>query len=242
MKKVNAVILLMLGILLILVGSNWQKIGNGIVRNESNHVINTEKWKIRQPNSNQISHLPYGTERDNLSNPYKIWKYAHDNLYPLYLVGYVAIPSRNIMLPINHGSSNRVLAIGAGTLKDRNAPKPFNEPDVMGKSNYALCGHNMDDNYTLFSPIVGMQDGEKIYTTNGKSIFVYRKYQTQVVAPTDIQVIFNTQQTDKKPIITLTTCNWTGSKRYVIRGKLIRKIGWKQASHYQKRLFPRRSD
>ena len=241
-RRIFAIFLIIIGIVLIVAGSNWRKIGNAVVRHESTNIVNKQKWHIHKPSQKQSKRLAYGNEKDKLSSPYQIWTYAHANHYPLYLAGYIAIPSRDILLPINHGNSNRVLAVGAGTLKDSNAPAPYNEADVMGKSNYALCGHNMDDNYTLFSPITHMSDGENIYVTNGKQIFVYRKISTHVIPPTDIQVIFNTKETNQHPVITLTTCNWTGSMRYEIRGKLIKKISWRQASQYQRSLFPRRSE
>ena len=204
-KRILAIFLIIIGIVLVVAGSNWRKIGNAVMRHESINIVNKQKWYIHKPRQKQGKRLAYGNEKDKLSSPYQIWKYVHANNYPLYLAGYIAIPSRGVLLPINHGNSNRVLAVGAGTLKDSNAPAPYDEADVMGKSNYVLCGHNMDDNYILFSPIVHMGNGENTYVTNGKQIFIYRKISTHVIPPTDIQVIFKAKRTDKKPVITLTT-------------------------------------
>lgn len=224
----------------IYLGTHYRDVGNWISRRAG---IDAERQEHRLKISHghiskkTASKLAYGGTKDDLTSPLKIWQYAHDTAYPLGYVGRIAIPTRNINLPINNGSTNRVLAVGAGTLKDKFAPKPYDETNRMGKSNFAICGHNMDDHYTLFSAVPDMSNGEKIYTYNGKKIFVYQKYLTRIVSPNNISIIFNTQQTQKQPIITLTTCTYNGAARYVIRGKLVKSYSKHNAPKGVKKLF-----
>lgn len=213
--------------------SNWitRQAGRDIERGHQEHALKHVSKKLQKK-------LGYGDSvKDDLTSPLKIWQYAHDKSYPLGYVGRIAIPTRNINLAINHGSNNRVLAVGAGTLKDSFAPAPFNEADVMGKSNFAVCGHNMDDHFTLFSAVPDMEDGEKIYTYDGRHFYIYRKFVTRIVSPNNISVIFNTSQTDKKPIITITTCTYNGTARFMVRGKLVRKYSKNNAPQKVKKIF-----
>lgn len=244
--KIGMVLLVTLSIGGVAISLNYRDVSNWVTRIAGKQTRKDErplKVNFRKEGQNQISakiasKLAYGGTKDDLTSPKKIWQYAHDTSYPLGYVGRIAIPSRNINLPINNGSTNRVLAVGAGTLKDSFAPKPYNEADVMGKSNFAICGHNMDDHYTLFSAIPDMTNGEHIYTYNGHQIFVYEKTSTQVISPNNISVIFNTKETDRAPIITMTTCTYDGSARYAVRGRLVKTYANKmKAPKNVKKLF-----
>jgi sortase A len=248
MKKIKTIIKIFLVIFIVCsgvtatyVGLHYRDVSNWITRiaakdaNGHEHRLKIKKNKV----SKNIAHkLAYGdASKDDLTSPLKIWQYAHDTSYPLGYVGRVAIPSRNINLPINNGSTNRVLAVGAGTLKDSFAPSPFNEADIMGKSNFAICGHNMDDHYTLFSAVPDMVNGESIYTYDGHRIYKYRKYLTRQISPLDIAVIFNNKETDLHPQITITTCTFDGTARFMVKGKLVQNYTKKNAPKNVKRLF-----
>jgi sortase A len=244
LKILFIVLLLLLGTTGTYVGMHYRDVSNWIARQAGKDASKQEQRlkikhnRVSNLSENEKSKLQYGgAVKDDLTSPIKIWQYAHDHSYPLGYVGRVAIPTRNINLPINHGSNNRVLAVGAGTLKDSFATAPYNEKNIMGESNFAICGHNMDDHYTLFSAVPDMANGENIYTYNGHRIFKYQKYSMQIVSPSDISVIFNTRDTDKHPIITITTCNYSGSARYVVRGQLKKIYTKNNVPQKIKRLF-----
>ena len=128
------------------------------------------------------------------------------------MAGKIAIPSVNILLPIVPGVSNASLSAGAGTLKDNQS---------MGKGNYALASHNMNDYATLFSPLLNIKLGARMYITNGKTIYQYKVKTKQYISPSDIQVIDNHKG---KTELTLITCNLSGNRRLLVQGDLINKM------------------
>lgn len=99
----------------------------------------------------------------------------------LYLQGYVAAPDVSIYQPIYYGTSNQVLANGAGTAKDN---------QVMGIGNYAISGHNMgqyatwkvpvpDTSGALISPgthfsLLEKKQPKVVYLTDGVNVFTYK--------------------------------------------------------------------
>ena len=61
------------------------------------------------------------------------------------VIGEIAIPDIDMVLPIAKGVDNTTLALAAGTMR---------EDMQMGKGNYALAGHNMaNGSKILFSPL-----------------------------------------------------------------------------------------
>lgn len=69
---------------------------------------------------------------------------AQMNQGDVHSIGALSVPDVSLQLPILYGISNTNLAIGAGTLK---------KDMKMGQGNYALAGHNMNNDKTLFSPL-----------------------------------------------------------------------------------------
>lgn len=140
----------------------------------------------------------------------------------IHAIGAISVPSVDLQLPIVYGISNVNLTVGAGTMK----------PDQqMGQGNYALAGHNMDNNRTLFSPLTQVKNGMKIYITDFNNIYEYQISDLFIVKPTQVEVI-NDQP--NKQLITLVTCNYTGEKRMIIRGTLIQKMAYTDNSRYFK--------
>ncbi|WP_353485820.1 class A sortase [Apilactobacillus xinyiensis] len=126
------------------------------------------------------------------------------------VVGKIIIPDIHLNLPIGLGVDNRTLALTAGTMKKN---------QEMGHGNYSLAGHHMIDKNVLFSPVYNhAKTGINIYITDTDKFYVYKIYQRKIISPYDVKVINNT----KKPIITLITCNSSGDKRLLVRGKLIK--------------------
>lgn len=129
----------------------------------------------------------------------------------VYKLGRIAVPAYHVNLPIVYGIDNASLLVGAGTL----------HPDErMGVGNYALAGHNVHDNKTLFAPLEHAKKGAKVYVSDNKTLYTYRLDHVQIIAPTDVHVV-----TDQftKPVVTLLLCTADGKKRIYLRGTLINK-------------------
>lgn len=127
-------------------------------------------------------------------------------------IGKIAIPKLKIKLAVYEGVANVNLARGVGTMKPN---------QVMGQKNYALAGHHMSDPNALFSPLVDAKLGQKIYLTNGKTLYTYQIQQKVDVNATEVQWIDD--QADEK-LLTLVTCSTAqpGVKtRLIIRANLV---------------------
>lgn len=124
-------------------------------------------------------------------------------------VGTLEIPSVNMKLPIFNGLTNLELARGACVMEAGMR---------MGHGNYALAGHYLTKDGALFSPIANIKKNDKIYVKSQDRQYIYRAYLNKKILPTDTKVIEQT----KKKIVTLITCADGGSKRYLVRGRLIK--------------------
>lgn len=142
-------------------------------------------------------------------------------------VGAIAIPSVELNLPIYKGVSNAVLFAGAGTMK---------ATQKMGEGNYSLASHHyFSDERVLFSPIVKMKVGDKIYLTDLEYVYEYETTSVDLVAPTQVEVINDVPgQTE----VTLITCDDAqGSNRYCIKGKFVSKTAIGDVSENVKSAF-----
>lgn len=142
---------------------------------------------------------------------------AQMNSGDVHSVGTLSVPDVNLQLPILYGVSNMNLAIGAGTLK---------EDMEQGKGNFALAGHNMNNNTTLFSPLTGAEKGMKMYTTDYEKVYTYEVTKIFVVEASQVDVIED--QKDKR-LLTLVTCNYDGSKRMIVQGEFVKAQSFDKA-------------
>lgn len=135
---------------------------------------------------------------------------AQMNSGDIHSIGTLSVPEVDLQLPILYGISNTNLAIGAGTLKKNMK---------LGEGNYALAGHNMNNNTTLFSPLTKAKKGMLMYTTDYKRAYTYKITKIFIIQPTQVDVI-----EDKKDqrLLTLVTCNYDGSKRMIVQGEYVR--------------------
>ena len=111
------------------------------------------------------------------------------------VIGKIAVPAVNLKLPIYYGISNDNLLRGAGTMK---------KDQKMGKGNYTLAGHHMNNPNILFSPLAKAKVGEKVYLTNGKKVFVYKLNVKRRITKYQVEVI---NDVPNKKMITLITCD-----------------------------------
>ncbi|GEO69108.1 class A sortase [Levilactobacillus acidifarinae] len=186
-------------------------------------AISDHKWRQQQGAVRSISALDY-LRRPKLS--------AH------LILGSVAVPSLQMSLPILKGATSRNLQIGAGTLK---------QGERMGTGNYAMAAHNMDQPGYMFSNLPRIKEGAKIYLTDLDQVYVYRAqthrdrqapwhsyYYHRQVRPSNVQTI---QDIPRTPIVTLVTCNATGSAREVVQGKYLHHYAYATASANIRRSF-----
>ncbi|WP_295730291.1 class A sortase [uncultured Limosilactobacillus sp.] len=184
------------------------------------HMINSYKPKVSATSIKNYDHKKgtYNYESikeltlSNIAN-------ARARSKNLPVVGAIAIPKIGMSLPIAKGITNQNLALSAATFRD----------DMkMGKGNYALAGHNManDGPKLLFSPLYyKAKRGQKIYLTNLKRVYVYQITAKGFVDKHRVDLVANT----KKKQITLVTCDTTGNKRLIVRGKYLKSMKYKTA-------------
>ena len=142
-------------------------------------------------------------------------------------LGQIAIPSVKLNLPIYKGLANEVLLSGAGTMKPT---------QKMGEGNYALASHNYFGDMTLlFSPLVNLKVGEKIYTTDLEYVYEYETTSVELIEPTRVEVINDQPGVTE---ITLITCDdYNASNRYCIKGKFVSKTPVGEVSDTVKQAF-----
>ena len=142
-------------------------------------------------------------------------------------LGQIAVPSVKLNLPIYKGLANEVLLSGAGTMKPT---------QKMGEGNYALASHNYFGDMTLlFSPLVNLKVGEKIYTTDLEYVYEYETTSVELIAPTRVEVINDQPGVTE---ITLITCDdYNASNRYCIKGKFVSKTPVGEVSDTVKQAF-----
>lgn len=124
-------------------------------------------------------------------------------------IGIVSVPEVNMQLPIMYGVSNKVLSIGAGTMKE-NMP--------MGKRNYVLAGHNVRNQVSLFSPLTVAKVGMKAYVTDYEKVYEYKIDKRYIVQPTQVDVINDHKGKNE---LTLITCIEKGTKRLITHANLV---------------------
>lgn len=134
---------------------------------------------------------------------------AQMNQKDVHSIGALSVPEVSLQLPILYGISNTNLAIGAGTLK---------KDMKMGQGNYALAGHNMNNDKTLFSPLTKAKKGMLMYTTDYQRVYTYKITKIFITEATDVRVI---DDRAKERLLTLVTCNYDGSKRLIVQGEYV---------------------
>ncbi|WEV41307.1 class A sortase [Lactobacillus sp. ESL0681] len=220
--------------ILLLVGAMAIALDFNNLQGEAAHAISSNKTEVCNARHNKQKKKPsYNMEKVKPISPKTLahaWRYQHD----YRAIGQIAIPDKNILLNIYQGVGNDELALGAGT---------FRANQKMGKNNYPLAGHNMDDSTTYFSPLYTsavngtLTKGISIYLTNFKQVFYYKVQSSKFISVNNLQLTYNRKKFAKKPVISLFTCDATGQGRLFIRGRLTGSQSLKSASKYVKGIF-----
>lgn len=72
----------------------------------------------------------------------------------------------------------------------------------MGKGNFAIAGHHMQDEKLLLGSLHKMQLGNRIYLTDGKRIYTYRIHIQRRISQFETHYVTDTYAKSKLTIIT----------------------------------------
>ena len=130
------------------------------------------------------------------------------------MMGYIDIPKIDIVLPVYHGTSEKVLQSGVGHLKNTSLP-------VGGESCHAvLSGHRGLANAKIFTDLNKMEIGDVFYFKVLHHTFAYQVDQILTVLPSETDAL----QIEKgKDYVTLVTCTpyAVNTHRLLVRGTMI---------------------
>ncbi|WP_165038284.1 class A sortase [Enterococcus sp. ZJ1622] len=158
-----------------------------------------------------------------LSDMISIQEHAIKKGITKQVTGHIQIPSIHCDLPIYCGANSDTLSLGAATY--------FYDDAEMGKGNYVLAGHNMEEPGVLFSDLLDVQKGDMMELTGIDHVYQYR-VTNQFVVPEYYTLedgfpvagsFLALPESGEKPKLTLFTCIYTaqGKERYVVQGELI---------------------
>lgn len=214
---------------------NSNKNSNKVNSKDNNSNTNQNNNQNNNQNINQNNNIDYQSPTYNSGDPnisYDPSVIRSINRIPLnasinpdYKVGEIYIPSVQLHLAIMEGLTNENLNVASGTMKPH---------QKMGEGNYAIAGHHAYTNI-LFTPLMKVKNGDKIYITDKSEVYEYKVNHLKYLTKNDGYVIDN-KEGDK--IITLITCSDPqGTKRYMVRGELIKYYSLDNASKELKTQF-----
>lgn len=167
--------------------------------------------------------------------------------------GFVAIPSRYILLPVyNDAYTNKGLNAGANYANRSSVDPQGSQKPVMGQGNYGLAGHNFNDGKTGFSAlqesnnrespylIKGQPEGsswlnnKSVILANGTGLYIYEITGQTTVDKTQVSVLNPTEN----PTLTIISCLFPATQyRIITRAALKNTYTWQQAPDDLVRLF-----
>lgn len=129
-------------------------------------------------------------------------------------LGYLAIPTIGLDLPIYAGTSAKVLEKGSGHLEGSSLP-------VGGQSTHSvLTAHRGLPSARLFTDLNQLKKGDRFYVTNLKETLAYKVNQIKVIEPSQLDAL---TIVEGKDYVTLLTCTpyMINSHRLLVRGERI---------------------
>lgn len=165
---------------------------------------------LEQVQRNREAEVSYDWDNIRTLDAYTV---ISQNVSPddLPTIGGVAIPAVNMNLPINKGTDEASMYLGAGTL--------FPDQE-MGVSNYSIASHHSIHEDLLFAPLMKVKYGDIVYLTDLEYIYVYEIDNIQTVPPTAVEVLDPTPT----PILTMITCDYGLVDRVVVQASLTDKV------------------
>ena len=198
MKKIIAIIFILLGVLIIL----YPKISNIIEEKNQTEVIKEYQNKIEKTNDEEKNKAYKKANKYN-----EMLSVGEENFYNEYndilnlendgVMAYIEIPKISVYLPIYHGTESEVLKNGIGHLQNTSLPVGGNTTHTV------LTGHTGFTKSELFTRIDELKMGDEVYIFSLDKKMRYCVYQIKVVLPyeiNDLKII------DGKDLLTLVTC------------------------------------
>lgn len=130
------------------------------------------------------------------------------------LIGYIDIPKINVYLPIYHGTTDMILAKGAGHLQNTSLP-------IGGESTHSvISAHTAYPGETFFDYLTDMEDGDEFYIHVLDRVLKYEVDSIKVVLPentNDLRVVKG------EDYVTLLTCTpySINTHRLLVRGRRV---------------------
>jgi sortase A len=184
--------------------------------NSQNQLI--EQWEIGSLSINEESNLLPMATRNNLSELNRTFEAEPETStavsptkqtqivgpvkkekmksIPHNLVGIIEISKINLKLPIQKGTSKKVLAEGAGHLEGTAYPGH--------EGNSAIAAHRSRTFGKMFNRLAEIHTGDEIIVETKEGNFRYVVFEKVIVKPTDLSVLKNH---GNEKIITLITCH-----------------------------------
>lgn len=189
------------------INSYIQRVDN-MTPEESNEIFEEVREYNRQLARNFPSTLYLSTDEEREKY------YSTLDITGTGIMGYIDIPIIDVHLPIYHGTSDSVLAVGVGHLDGTSLP-------VGGETTHVfLSGHTGLPSATLFTNIDKLKEGDLFSIKVLKETFTYEVDQIDVILPT----VLNLSRIEEgKDYCTLITCTPYGinTHRLLVRGHRI---------------------
>ncbi len=211
MKKVFAVLLIAIGLILIFSPKLKDAVVESTVENTVEIIADYTPEKIKENDQNEEAEFDFSIVKDiSVTGTLMSTNKVNKDL----LIGQLVIPRVKMNIPIFKGINNSNLLAGSATMR---------KDQKMGTGNYPLAGHYMKEKNVLFGSLMDVKEGDIIRVTDKETIFEYVAYDVKVVPDTAVYIIDNAEA-DKvgKPIISLMTCYYSSDtgKRYFVMGEL----------------------
>jgi len=212
MKKIFAILLIILGVILIF----SPKVKDQVVENKVKETVEViegitpEEIKVNE--GSEEAEFDFSIVEDiSVTGTLMATGKINTDL----LIGQLVIPSVDMNIPIFKGINNANLLAGSATMR---------KDQKMGAGNYPLAGHYMKEKNVLFGSLMDVKEGDLIRMTDKETIYEYVTYEVKVVPDTALYII-DDQEADKigKPIISIMTCYYSSNteKRYFVMGELV---------------------
>ena len=130
------------------------------------------------------------------------------------LIGYIDIPKINVYLPIYHGTTDKILAKGAGHLQNTSLP-------VGGESTHSvISAHTAYPGETFFDYLTDMQEGDEFYVHVLDRVLKYEVDSIKVVLPVETDDLRVIRGEDHVTLLTCTPYS-INTHRLLVRGKRV---------------------
>ena len=130
------------------------------------------------------------------------------------LVGYIDIPKINVYLPIYHGTTEEILAKGAGHLQNTSLP-------IGGESTHSvISAHTAYPGETFFDYLTDMGEGDEFYVHVLDRVLKYEVDSIKVVLPEETDDLRIVKGEDYVTLLTCTPYS-VNTHRLLVRGKRV---------------------